>query len=404
MPGLGSETFGIWIGSGSRSETDDTAGSTHFLEHMLFKGTRQRTAKDIAREFDRLGGEANAVTAKEYTAYYARCLIDDLDRAAEVLCDMVFNSLLDPVEFERERKVIIDELAMAADDPVDVLYEHYDSIIYRGSGLGRPVGATKQRIAQLDHSELVDYYAYAYTGPRIVIAAAGGAEHEAVVEACRRAAEHLPDELGGTSSPVGDTSSAAVEPAPVFHAARGGLVKPTEQQVLLTGVQGLHLGHPDRFTLAVLQMLLGGGMSSRLFQSIREDRGLAYSVHCAGSQFSDIGDFGIYAGCAPEDAPEVLRLIRAECAELAENGPSPAEVADTASASAASAVLAMESSAVRMNRLGRSELTGQPLLTTDEIVERTRSVTPEDVRELAARLFGQEWAMATVGPRDDLDF
>ena len=399
MPGLGSETIGIWVGSGSRSETERTAGSTHFLEHMLFKGTRQRTARDIAREFDRLGGEANAVTAKEYTAYYSRCLIDDLDRAAEVLCDMVFNSLLDPVEFERERKVIIDELAMAADDPVDVLYEHYDSIIYRGSGLGRPVGATKQRIEQLDQRELVEHYAHAYTGPRIVIAAAGGAEHEAVVQACRRAAEHLPAPVGGTSAAVH-----AGEPAPVFHADRSALVKPTEQQVLLAGVEGLHLGHPDRFTLAVLQMLLGGGMSSRLFQSIREERGLAYSVHCAGSQFSDIGDFGIYAGCAPEDAPEVLRLIRAECAELAENGPTPAEVADTASASAASAVLAMESSAVRMNRLGRSELTGQPLLTTDEIVERTRSVTPEDVRELAARLFSSEWALATVGPRDDLDF
>lgn len=397
MPGLGSETVGIWIDSGSRHETDSTAGSTHFLEHMLFKGTRRRTAKDIAREFDRLGGEANAVTSKEYTAYYARCLIDDLDRATDVLWDMVLNSVLDPAEFERERKVIIDELAMAADDPVDVLYEHYDTTIYRGSGLGRPVGATKQRIAELDHSELVEHYAAAYVGPRIVIAAAGGAEHDAVVEACRRATEHL-------SAPVGSASSASVDsgPAPVFRAERSALVRPTEQQTLLTGVEGLPLGHDDRFTLSVMQTLLGGGMSSRLFQSIREDRGLAYSVHCAGSQFSDIGDFGIYAGCSPEDAPEVLKLIRAECAELAEHGPTADEVADTASAGAASAVLAMESSAVRMNRLGRSELTGQPLLSTDEIVERTRAVTPEDVRVLAQELFSREWALGSVGPRDDL--
>ena len=396
MPGLASETVGVWVGSGSRDETDLTAGSTHFLEHMLFKGTHTRTAKEIARVFDRTGGEANAATAKEYTAYYSRCLVSDLTAVTETLWDMVLNSLIDEREFERERTVIIEELAMSADDPQDVLYEAYDQLIYADSPLGRPVGATKERIRALEHSELLDHYTHAYTGEHLIFAAAGGAEHAEIVELVQRLTAHLP-QLAPADRRTGQTRL-----TPVFTPGQRIITKATEQQGLVFGVAGLPEGHDDRFTLTVLSSLLGGGMSSRLFQTVREEHGLAYAVHTVGSQYSDVGDFGIYAGCAPQVAQQVIDLSLAECDRLASQVPDAAEVADIAAQVSASTGLGMESSAVRMNRLARAELSGRELLPVDELVGRVRAVTPQDVSDLAQRLFSGPWALAAVGPVSEL--
>ncbi|MYM20038.1 insulinase family protein [Brevibacterium sp. 5221] len=401
MPGLASETVGVWADSGSRDESELTAGSTHFLEHMLFKGTRARTAAQIARTFDRIGGDSNAVTAKEFTCYYARCLVADLGSAVDVLWDMVLDPLLDPGEFERERGVILEELAMAADDPQDVLYEAFDELIYPGHPLGRPIGATKGRIRALDHATLLAHYRGAYTADRLVFVAAGGAEHAEVVERVTTAIAQLRPALLAPPGPAEDqTRPRSARSRPAFSAGVRSIRRDTEQQGLLYGVDGVSAVSEDRFAFSVLQSLLGGGMSSRLFQSVREEHGLAYSVHCSSSQHADCGDFALYAGCAPESAQRVLELCDAEFRRLAEEAPDAEEVEEVAAQLAASTVLGLESTATRMNRLASAELYGIALRSPEEIVARVRAVSAQDVRALAEALYAGPKALATVGPRE----
>lgn len=392
MPGLESETIGIWVDSGSRDEAPAAAGSTHFLEHMLFKGTPQRSARRIAEEFDRTGGESNAVTAKEYTCYFSRCLVDDVDHITALLWDMVLNSTLDAREFERERGVILEELAMSADDPAEVLYDAFDEFVYAGHPLGRPVGARKEQIRALDHQVLLDHYAHDYVGPRLVFAAAGGAEHSAVVDMVARATAGLPAVSG---SPAG---LRPVRTPPEFHGGVRAVVRDTEQQGIILGMPGLAEADDERFTMTVLYSLLGGGMSSRLFQEIREERGLAYSVHCIASTHADSGQFGIYAGTSPASAQQVIDLCAAELDRLAVSVPAAEEVEAIVSQVAGSTVLGLESSAARMNRLARAELYGRPLQTPAELIDRVRAVTPEQVTALARRLAAGPRALVTCGP------
>ena len=403
VPGLQSETVGVWVGSGSRHETDLTAGSTHFLEHMLFKGTTTRSPLDIARGLERTGGDSNAVTAKEYTSYYARCLVSDLDSVSELLWDMVLRSTLAVEEFERERGVIIEELAMAADDPTDQLFEDFEQLAFADQPLGRPVGATREQIRALPHEVLRDHYARAYAGPGLVFAAAGGATHEEVVDQVVRhsagtasGADTSPEAAAGVPGEA-TTASAAVF-TPGVH-LRG---RSTEQQGIVLGTRGMPDGHADRFTHLVLSNLLGGGMASRLFQRVREERGLAYTVQTVLSQYSDTGLFGVYAGSAPESAGTVLDLVGEELTLLARELPTAQEVDDVVSQLAGGTVLGLESSAVRMNRIARHELTGLPLLSPEELIEAVRAVTPDHIRAHAASLLEQEWALAGVGPREDL--
>lgn len=394
MPALASETVGVWVDSGSRDETDLTAGSTHFLEHMLFKGTTSRSAKQIAQIFDRTGGESNAVTSKEYTCYFARCLVDDLPPVTELLWDMVLNATLDAQEFERERGVIVEELAMAADDPTDVLYEAFDTLVYPDHPLGRPVGATKEQVRRLAHGVLHDHYSAAYIGPRLVFTAAGGASHEQIVELVAQATAHLP-----AAAPE------AVRPsrtAPAFASGAACIGRDTEQQGIIIGMPGLSEGDERRFAFSVMFSLLGGGMSSRLFQSVREERGLAYSVHGIASRYSDSGQFGMYAGCAPQAAQDVIDLCVAEFERLAGQLPGEDEVADIVAQAAGSMMLSLESSAVRMNRLARAELAGMPLESPQELLDTVRQVTPADVSAIAADLAAGPRALATIGPREDL--
>lgn len=411
VPGLRSETVGVWVGSGSRHETDLTAGSTHFLEHMLFKGTTTRSPLDIARGLERTGGDSNAVTAKEYTSYYARCLVSDLDSVSELLWDMVLRSTLAVDEFERERGVIIEELAMAADDPTDQLFEDFEQLAFTDQPLGRPVGATREQIRALPHAVLREHYTQAYAGPGLVFAAAGGATHEEVVDQVVRhsagagadapAASALrtgttPEVTAGMQREA-TTASAAVFTPGVHLRGRG-----TEQQGIVLGTRGLPEGHADRFTHLVMSNLLGGGMASRLFQRVREERGLAYTVQTVLSQYSDTGLFGVYAGSAPESAGTVLDLVGEELTLLARELPTAQEVDDVVSQLAGGTVLGLESTAVRMNRIARHELTGLPLLSPEAIIEAVRAVTPDHIRAHAAGLLEQEWALAGVGPREDL--
>lgn len=414
MPGLASETIGIWVAAGSRDETAETAGSTHFLEHMLFKGTGSRDAKTIAAAFDRTGGDSNAITAKELTCYYSRCLVTDLPNITGLLVDMVSNSQLDVEEFERERGVIIEELAMSADDPGDVLFDDFDSLVFGPHSLARPVGATKDQIRVLGHHTVIDHYQSTYIPPRLVIAAAGGATHEEVLAMVEDALAEA--ELGSradvwSGAGTGDAASVAkgwhlggaARVRPEFHSGKSHTVKDIEQLGIMLGCEGLPEGDDDRFIYSVMLTMLGGGMSSRLFQSVREERGLAYAVNCVASQFTDTGTFGIYAGCTAENAQAVVDLAVSEWDRLAQETPSQFELDEIVSQLSGSMVLGLESSAARMNRLARSEIFGLPLESPMDLIERVRSVTAEDVSEMAGRLLSRPKALALVGPAAEVE-
>ncbi|MGO3065945.1 MAG: M16 family metallopeptidase [Brevibacterium linens] len=428
MPGLASETIGIWVAAGSRDESAETAGSTHFLEHMLFKGTGSRDAKSIAAAFDRTGGDSNAITAKELTCYYSRCLVTDLPNITGLLVDMVSNSRLDTEEFERERGVIIEELAMSADDPGDVLFDDFDSLVFGSHSLARPVGATKDQIRVLGHHTVIDHYQSTYIPPRLVIAAAGGATHEEVLAMVEDAlAEaglgsradvwsgagsvvHGADSVGTGDADGGAASVAkgshlggAARVRPEFHSGKSHTVKDIEQLGIMLGCEGLEEGHDDRFIYSVMLTMLGGGMSSRLFQSVREERGLAYAVNCVASQFTDTGTFGIYAGCTAENGQAVVDLAMSEWDRLAHETPSQFELDEIVSQLSGSMVLGLESSAARMNRLARSEIFGLPLESPMDLIERVRSVTAEDVSEMAGRLLSRPKALALVGPAAEVE-
>lgn len=414
MPGLASETIGIWVAAGSRDESAETAGSTHFLEHMLFKGTGSRDAKTIAAAFDRTGGDSNAITAKELTCYYSRCLVTDLPNITGLLVDMVSNSQLDVEEFERERGVIIEELAMSADDPGDVLFDDFDSLVFDSHSLARPVGATKDQIRVLGHHTVIDHYQSTYIPPRLVIAAAGGATHEEVLAMVEDALAEAG--LGSradvwSGAGTGDAASVAkgshlggaARVRPEFHSGKSHTVKDIEQLGIMLGCEGLPEGDDDRFIYSVMLTMLGGGMSSRLFQSVREERGLAYAVNCVASQFTDTGTFGIYAGCTAENAQAVVDLAVSEWDRLAQETPSQFELDEIVSQLSGSMVLGLESSAARMNRLARSEIFGLPLESPMDLIERVRSVTAEDVSEMAGRLLSRPKALALVGPAAEVE-
>ncbi|MFE1085556.1 M16 family metallopeptidase [Brevibacterium sediminis] len=414
MPGLASETIGIWVAAGSRDESAETAGSTHFLEHMLFKGTGSRDAKTIAAAFDRTGGDSNAITAKELTCYYSRCLVTDLPNITGLLVDMVSNSQLDVEEFERERGVIIEELAMSADDPGDVLFDDFDSLVFGPHSLARPVGATKDQIRVLGHHTVIDHYQSTYIPPRLVIAAAGGATHGEVLAMVEDAlAEAGLGSRADVWSGAGNGDAASVAKGshlggaarvrPEFHSGKSHTVKDIEQLGIMLGCEGLPEGDDDRFIYSVMLTMLGGGMSSRLFQSVREERGLAYAVNCVASQFTDTGTFGIYAGCTAENAQAVVDLAVSEWDRLAQVTPSQFELDEIVSQLSGSMVLGLESSAARMNRLARSEIFGLPLESPMDLIERVRSVTAEDVSEMAGRLLSRPKALALVGPAAEVE-
>ncbi|WP_253719905.1 M16 family metallopeptidase [Brevibacterium renqingii] len=403
MPGLASETIGIWVAAGSRDESATTAGSTHFLEHMLFKGTETKDAKSIAAAFDRTGGDSNAITAKELTCYYSRCLVTDLPNITGLLLDMVSNSQLDVDEFERERGVIIEELAMSADDPTDVLFDDFDALVFGSHPLARPVGATKEQIRALGHHTVIDHYSSTYIPPRLVIAAAGGATHEEVLRMVEDALAEAglgsrAEAWSADGVAVGAHLAGASRERPVFRPGTSHTVKDTEQLGLLLGCEGLEEGHDDRFVYSVLLTMLGGGMSSRLFQSVREERGLAYAVNCVASQFTDTGTFGIYAGCTAENAQAVIDLALTEWGRLAQEAPSRFELDEIVSQLSGSMVLGLESSAARMNRLARSEIFGLPLEAPLDLIERIRSVTADEVSAMAGSLLEKPKALAMVGP------
>ena len=404
MPGVRSATVGAWVGVGSRDERDGHHGSTHFLEHLLFKGTHRRSAMDIAEAFDAVGGEANASTGKEHTCYYARILDSDLPMAVDVIMDMVSSPRLDADELETERGVILEELAMNDDDPSDVVHELFATAVLGEHPLGRPIGGTPDTIKAVPRSAVWEHYREHYTPRTLVITAAGGVDHDAL---CAQVLGTLGDggwDATSASVPfdrrVGADAPDARRGVPA-QGARVTVRRANEQANVIIGGTGLVATDPRRYTLSVLNAALGGGMSSRLFQEIREKRGLAYSTYSFASGHADVGIFGLYAGCAPAKVDEVTALLEEEWERLANDGITPGELTRSIGQLSGGLVLGMEDSGARMSRLGKAELVFGELTTLDESLERIRAVTAQDVRELAADLASRPRSIVRIGPFGD---
>jgi predicted Zn-dependent peptidase len=396
MPGQRSATIGFWVGVGSRDETEGQHGSTHFLEHLLFKGTKRRTALEIASAFDEVGGESNAATAKESTCYYARVLDTDLPMAIDVIADMVTSAVIDPAELEQERDVILEEIAMDGDDPTDVAHEQFVAAVLGDHALGRPIGGTPEAIKAVPRASVWAHYQLHYRPDTLVITAAGGLDHD---EVCAQVLQAL--RTAGWSLDEGIAPAPRRSSDPVEVSGTAGLHvvnRQVEQANIIMGCPSLRATDSRRYVMSVLNSVLGGGMSSRLFQEIREKRGLVYSTYSFASSYADTGYFGMYAGCAPAKVGQVIGLLTAELEKLAEHGVSDAELSKALGQLAGGIVLALEDSGSRMSRLGRAELVTGEFLDIDESLDRIRKVTAAEVQDLARELAGSPRTITVVGP------
>ncbi|HJP77237.1 MAG TPA: pitrilysin family protein [Pseudonocardiaceae bacterium] len=392
VPGVRSAAVGIWVGVGSRDETPSVAGAAHYLEHLLFKGTQKRTAAQIAEEIDAVGGELNAFTAKEHTCYYVHALDDDLPLAIDLLTDVVFSATLADKDIELERSVVLEEIAMRDDDPEDLLHEAFCTALLGEHILGRSVLGTEDSITSMKPAAVRGFYKRRYTPSKMVLAVAGNVEHGQVLRLARKA---LADKRTGTGTPV----------TPRVGKLRG-LAKPglelrtddTEQAHLMVGVRGLDRHDERRFTLGVLNAALGGGMSSRLFQEIRERRGLAYQVYSSIASYADTGMLSVYAGAHPDRLAALSGVLRTVLADVADNGLTEAEVKRGIGQLRGGLVLGLEDSGSRMSRIGKGELNYSDYLSVEETLRRIESVTVEDVAILARELLHRPFAAAVVGP------
>jgi predicted Zn-dependent peptidase len=400
MPGVLSATLGIWVDVGSRDETPAVAGSSHFLEHLLFKGTTSRGALEIATAMDAVGGEMNAFTAKEHTCFYANVLASDLPLAVTLLADLVTEATNTAADLESERTVVLEEIAMRDDEPSDAVHDLFSETLFGDTPLGRSVLGTVESIEGLTRDDVDGWYRQRYAMPSMVVTAAGRVDHQQVLELVTAAfGERLSD--AGEPAPlrVGDTG--ADRPA----RSTGLITRRTEQTHLLLGTPGLGRLDERRYAAAVVDAAVGGGMSSRLFQEIREKRGLVYSVGSALTHYAGAGAFSVYAGCAKKRVPEVLRLIREGLDGVAADGLTSEEVARARGQLKGGMVLGLEDTGSRMSRLGKSELSYGEYLPVREVLARLDAVDEDQVREVATELFGRPMCLAVVGPyrESDLD-
>lgn len=397
VPGLRSTALGTWFGVGSRDEVPGQEGSTHFLEHLMFKGTATRDARAIAEAFDMIGGESNAATSKEHTSYYARVQRQDSMEALDIITDMVTSSLLTPAEVETERGVIVSELADAADDLLDVAQEAFNRAAFgEDTPLGRPIGGTPEAVRSVPRDAVWDHYKRTYASDSLVVAVAGAVDHD---EVCDRVLSDL--------AAAGWDASADAVPRPRRFETVGldtppvhdvTVVRDAEQSHVHLACRGIPVRDERRWAMSVLTTILGGGMSSRLFQEVREKRGLAYTTYAFDSSYAGAGAFGLYAGCAPEDVDEVCAVMVGEFERLAEGGVSERELARARGQIRGAMVLGGEDSLARMGRLGRGEVVTGRLRSMGENLRRLEAVTAQDVQSLAQWLAGQERARVLVGP------
>ncbi|NKQ57274.1 insulinase family protein [Amycolatopsis sp. K13G38] len=402
VPGVRSATVGLWVGIGSRDESPSVAGAAHYLEHLLFKGTRHRTASRIAEEIDAVGGEFNAFTAKEHTCYYAQVLDEDLPLAMDLVTDVVFDALCTESDVETERSVVLEEIAMRDDDPEDLLHETFTSAVLAGHPLAKPVLGTEESITGMSAKALRGFYKRRYTMPRMVLAVAGNIEHAQVLRLARKALRSRPSSSDTPVPPRAGKARITARPDLVLH------TDDTEQAHVMLGMRALSRHDERRYALGVLNAALGGGMSSRLFQEIREQRGLAYQVYSSVASYADTGHLSVYAGCQPERLGEVARVLRDVLGTIGKEGFTDAEVARAKGQLRGGLVLGLEDTASRMSRIGKQELNYGRYESVDATVARIDAVTPEEVYDLARSLFrtpGGVSVGSVVGPyahEDDL--
>ncbi len=393
MPEVSSLSVGVWVGTGSRDETPEQAGISHFLEHLLFKGTPERTAREIAEEVDAVGGDMNAYTTKEYTTFYVRALAEHVELGLDILCDILCRPALRPEEVDAERQVILEEVLMHRDEPGDVVQEHFANAIFPRHPLGREVLGEPDVIRMVTVPAIRSFFDAHYLPGNMVIAAAGDLDHERLALGIE---ERFAGRHGGRppvrQAPGEDTLALVVE------------TRETEQAQLVLGFRAPDRHSSDRFALAVLNHVLGGGLSSRLFQEIREARGLCYSIGSDRSAYDDAGTIAISVGTAPEHAHEVLDLLHKEVDRLGAEGITSRELEVAKGHLRADMLLSLEDSGSRMSRIGSALMLFGSVLTTEELLGRVAAVAEDDVRTLAEHVLTGPRTLAVVGPFAESDF
>jgi predicted Zn-dependent peptidase len=388
MPSVRSAALGFFVGTGSRGETVAEAGLSHFLEHLLFKGSDRYASAEIDQLFDAMGAELNAGTDKESTTVYARMLDEHLPRAFDVIADMVWRPSFRDVDPERD--VVLEEIAMYEDDPQDTVFDVLGEAVFGDHPLGRPIIGAAPVIRDTPVERIAAFHARRYVPGSVVIAAAGSVDHDRVVELATRT---LGDRAVASGAPPLDPAPRDPRPAVRFQR------KDTEQCHVCLGGLGLPRADERRFAARVLDAIFGGLTSSRLFQSVREERGLAYSVYSFSGQYADTGQVGLYVGTRPDKVGEAMHVVADELSRLREEPATEAELRRAIDNVKARVVLAQESTGARMNRLGGGLLFGLPLLEVDELVERFDAVTLDDLRALTAELWAPErLSAAGIGP------
>ena len=390
-----SASIGIWVGVGARDETDQICGISHVIEHMLFKGTARRSAKQIADEMDMIGGYLNAFTDKEYTCYYAKVLTENVADGLDILSDMFLNSVLDADELAREKNVIIEEIKQHLDEPDDLVHELFFETLWPNHVLGKPIIGTTETVSALRRDDLVDYIARRYTPDTIVIAAAGNLQHNQIVDM-------VADRFGSLTGK--QTDWRRPETTPESFVASRLVSKPVEQTQLVLGVPAYSQLDDRKYVLSLFDIAVGGGMSSRLFQEIREKRGLAYSVGTYTSSFREGGAFAVYAGTSPDTAQEVIDITLAELAKVRDENITEIELQRAKNQVRGGMLMGQESMSNRMTRMGKSEITYDRVIPLEEIMAKINGVTLDDTCATARELLHEDaFTMAQVGPFDEED-
>ena len=387
MPGYRSVSVGVWVRAGSQYETPEINGITHFIEHMLFKGTSKRTAKQIAEEMDAVGGQMNAFTSKECTCFYAKVVDEHLPLAVDVLCDMIRNPLFDPADIEKEKGVVLEEIDMAEDTPEDAVSELAMIAQFGDQPVSRPILGTDETVSSLTREAIVRYYSKMYRPETIVISLAGNYDWE---EAVNLIAPYF-DEWNGNTEPIAEIKTEITKPEILRKE------KDIEQLHICIGYPGVKIGSEKVYPLSVFNSVFGGAMSSRLFQRIREEKGMVYTVYSYAGSYTDCGSLTVYAGTGVENATEVMSMIREEALQIARNGLTEEEFIHARDQLKAGVILGGESTSSRMSSIGRRKLLMNDVETEEAIIAKIDAITREQVNKLAAEILGSQASVAVLG-------
>jgi len=394
VPSVRSAAIGIWVNVGSRDEAPATAGASHFLEHLLFKGTTRRTALQISAAVESVGGEMNAFTSKEYTCFWARVIDTDLPMAIDVVSDLITSSVVTALDVDAERKVVLEEIAMRDDDPSDLVHDLFSDTYYGDTAIGRPILGTVKSISEMSRATVFNYYKKKYLPQDLVVAVSGNIKHKRVVA--------MVEDALSRDNFLQQSATPAIRPStPIKNSKQqsvGLLHKKSEQAHMFYGLEGVARADQRRFAMGVLCAALGGGMSSRLFQEIREKRGLAYSVYSYAQQFAGSGTLGFYAGCNPAKALEVVSIMRDVLADVVAHGLTHEEIERAKGAVRGSLVLSQEDTGSRMSRIGKNEIVYGQVMDFDDILKEISRVSAADISEIASEFLVKTPTLALVGP------